>query len=341
MTRLVAVALALTVALSACGLGDREAQADRVIRAGEKLLATPSIAATVEATVTLVASDKPIAPGPPKFAPEHVNQIGAVINPRQNSAALGTNSANGKNVIVFAGNRIYQRITLKSAGAAKNPLTAAVPSNFNALAAAMTNQLVAVPAAPGITVPVEITTTTSTSTTTTTAPPSKLRRRLQITREWAVFDYAAIKDRDRTKHGGSLAINPVDLLRLSRGVLAGSIKRRGTDASGRVEYDANVSRDKAERKLSEDERDVVTKEFVANAITRRVFPAKFWLDADGSLARMQVKLRQQLSNIDRADLTVTFDFALQPTAVVIKAPGKQGTVHVRTLGELVTTVTGQ
>jgi hypothetical protein len=333
MRRLVAIALALALGLSACGLGDREAQADRVIHAGEKLLATPSVAATVEATVALVKSDKPVAPGPARLAPEHVSQIGAVINAPHHAAALGTNSANGKNVIVFAGNKIYQRISSKSASAAKNTLTAAVPSNFNALAAAMTTQLLTVP-----TVPVEITTTTSTSTT---APPSKLRRRLQIVREWAAFDYAAIKDRDRTKHGGSLAVNPVDLLRLSRGVLAGSIKRRSADASGRVEYDGNVSRDKAERNLTEDEREILDKEFVANAITRRVFPAKFWLDADGSLARMQVKLRQQLSSVDRADLTVSFDFALQPTPVVIKAPGKQGTVHVRTLGELVTTVTGQ
>ena len=332
MTRLVAIAVVVALGLSACGLGDREAQADRVIHAGEKLLATPSVAATVEATVTLVKSDKPIAPGPARLAPEHVSQIGAVINAPQNTAALGTNSANAENVIVFAGNKIYQRIASKSAASAKNALTTAVPSNFNALAAAMTTQLVAVPS-----VPVELVT----STTTTTAAPSKLRRRLQIVREWAAFDYAAIKDRDRTKHGGSLAVNPVDLLRLSRGVLAGSIKRRGVDASGRVEYDANVSRDKAERNLSEHEREILTKEFLANAITRRVFPAKFWLESDGSLARMQVKLRQQLSSVDRADLTVTFDFALQPDRVVIKPPGKQGTVHVRTLGELVTTVTGQ
>jgi hypothetical protein len=217
---------------------------------------------------------------------------------------------------------------LKSASAGGR-LQAAVPSNFNALAAAMTTQLVTVPNVPS-----------DATTTTTTAPTTKLRRRVQIVREWAAFDFAAIKDRDRTKHGGSLAINPVDLLRLSRGVLAGSIERRGSDANGLVEYAANVSRDKAERKLSEDERKVLDKEFVANAITRTVFPAKFWLDAEGTLVRMQVKLRQQVTTIDRADLTVTFDFSPLETAVAIKRPDNQGTVHVRTLGELVTTAAG-
>jgi hypothetical protein len=271
----------------------------------------------------VVKSDKPITPGTPKFAPQHVARIGAVLDPPQQKAALGTNSANGKNVIVFAGSRIYQRIALKSTGVAGSRLNAAVPSNFNALAAAMTTQLVPVAA-----------------TTPTTAPETKLRRRLQITREWAAFDYAAIEDRDRTKHGGSLAINPVDLLRLTKGVLAGSITRRGTDDNGLVQYDANVSRDKAERKLSEDARDVLTKEFVANAVTRRVFPAKFWLDGNGDLKRMQITLRQQLTNVDRADLTVTFDFSPVAAPVTITPPGQRGTVHVRTLGELVTTVAG-
>jgi hypothetical protein len=123
-------------------------------------------------------------------------------------------------------------------------------------------------------------------------------------------------------------------------VLAGSIERRGADADGLVQYDANVSRDKAERKLSEDEREVLDKEFVANAVTRTVFPAKFWLDADGALVRMEVKLRQQLTNVDRADLTIRFDLSPVDSAVAIARPGNRGTVHVRTLGELVTTVTG-
>jgi hypothetical protein len=266
-----------------------------------------------------------------------VAAVDAVINPSQRTAAIGTNAANGRSVIVFADDSIFQRITLKASAVAGNRLTAVVPSNFNALAAAMTNQLTSVPSVP--TVPTVPTIVTTTSSTTSTTAPTVLRRRVQIVREWAAFDYAAIKDRDRTKHAGSLAVNPVDLLRLSKGVLAGSVKRRGTE-DGLVRYDANVGRDKAERKLSEEAREILDKEFIANAITRKVFPAKFWLDGRGALARMQVKLRQQLSNVDRADLTITLDLAPAPAPVAIKKPGRRGTVRVRTLGELVTTVAG-
>jgi hypothetical protein len=345
------VALVVTAALAlgatACSLGDKEAQADRVVAAGKRLLVAPSVDAVMNARVDIVpVANRPINPGPPRIAPEGIAGVFTAINAPAGTAAVGIATPGGNPAILFTNDEIYQRITPKSVEAARNRLTAIVPSNFNALAATYSSQLVSLAPPPA---PANAATTTSlalpqitlpTTTTSTTAAPSVLRRRVQIVREWAAFDYAAIPKHDKTKHAGSIAINPVDLLRLSQGVLAGSIKRR-TDEAGLVRYDVNVSRDKAERHLSEDARKILDKQFKANAVSRTVFPAKFWLDASGNLKRMQVTLRQQLTTIDRGDLTISFELSPAPKPYVVHKPGRQGTVHTRTLGELVTTVTGQ
>lgn len=346
MTRrpVVVGAVALTLALGACGLGDRQAQADRISRAGERLLAAPSVDAVLHAQVrVLVPANKVVNPGPPRIAPENVNEIGVVLNGPAGTAAIGTNTKLNSNAIVFVNDSIYQRIVQKAAGVAGNATTAEVPSNFNALAAAYTTAFLppahatdapttTVPDFPGVVIP--------TTTTSTTTAPSVLRRRVQIVREWAAFDYAAIPDHDKTKHAGSLAINPVDLVRLARGVLAGSVKRRGS-VGGTTSFSANVSRDKAEHKLNDAQRKILDKEFLANAVSRRVFPAEFVLDAQGNLKQMLVTLRQQLSPEARGDLTVSFSFTPRTEAVAITKPPKRGTVNSRTLGELVSTVTGR
>jgi hypothetical protein len=322
------VTAALVVSgLGACGLGDRQAEADRIERAGKVLLASPSIGATLSAEVKIVKSDKPLIPGPPRVSPGLVKEVGVVMDPSEGRAAVGTDAALTRPpAIVFDGATMFQRIAVKTV---TDP-TAAVraPSNFNAIANALSTQALVAPVVP--------------TTTTTTAPGGDhplLRRRLHIVRDWAKFDFAAIADHDRTKHAGSYAVNPVDLVRLSTGVLTGSIKRVGTTGD-LTRYDGNVSRDKAERKLSEDAREVLDKEFTANAITRRVFPATFWLDKDGRLAILRIAMRQQLTNVDRADLTITLVLAPFTKDVSIAAPSRTDSVTVSSLGQLVTTVTG-
>ena len=347
MTRRTAVAgaVALTLLFGACGLGDRQAQADRIARAGERLLHAPSVDAVLQAHVTvLIPANKVVNPGPPRIAPEAINEIGVVLNGPAGTAAIGTNTPGGKDAIVFTDDSIYQRITHKTATAAGAAISAEVPSNFNALAALYTSLALPAPTGANTT---DATVSTSplpqitlpTTTTSTTAKPSVLRRRVQIVREWAAFDFAAIPDHDKTKHAGSLAINPIDLLRLTQGVLAGSVKRQGPRDS--TVFKANVGRDKAERKLTDAQRKILDKEVHANAVTRRVFPAEFVLDAQGNLKQMLLTLRQQLSPEARGDLTISFDFTPRTDAVQIAKPGRRGTVNSRTLGELVSTVTGQ
>jgi hypothetical protein len=253
---------------------------------------------------------------PPRIAPGALPPIDAVLAPRADAAAVA-------GVLLFADDVIYERIAPKRA-AASAASALGVQSNLAAIVAAATGAVLTAPAP----LPSEA------APTTTTTAPRALRRTVQIVREWAAFDFSEIPDDDRTKHGGSFAINPVTLLRLTTGVLTGSIEPKGSY------FKANVSRDKAERNLSEDERDVLDKMFTANAVTRRVFPAQFTLSPNGELTSFQVTLRQQLSSKDRADLTVNFQLRPGQSAATIKRPARKGTVQVRSLNQLVTTVSG-
>jgi hypothetical protein len=173
-----------------------------------------------------------------------------------------------------------------------------------------------------------------------------LHRAPRVPRQWIAFDYGAIEDKDTTKRAGSFAINPVLLVALVRGILTGSIERSSvtTTAQGerRVHYEANVSRDKAERRRPEDERELIDKIFAANAIGGRVFPVHIWLDERGNLRTFEVRMRQRLSSVDRADLTVTL--RIEPNAAVVAGsiarPDRRATARVSTLGQLVTAVSG-
>ncbi len=311
--RCAAGAVALMVLAGACGLGDREAQAERIIDAGKKLMASDSVAAVIGVNVKVLPVERQIVEvEPPRIAAGSLSELNATLRPRDNAASVA-------GALTFVDDAMYERIAPKTASL--TGLAAQVaPSNLQAIVSAVQGTAVF--------------TDRTAATTSSTTPTRVLRRTVQIVREWAAFDFAEIEDRDRTKHGGSFAVNPVALLRLTTGVLTGSIERRGGS------YEANVSRDKAERRLSEAEREVLDKMFTANAITRRVFPAKFTLSPDGQLTAFEIKLRQQLSSKDRADLTVSFKLTPTAEVVTIKKPARRGTVHVSTLGQLVTTVSG-
>lgn len=314
------VLVALALVLSACGLGAKQSLADRVVRAAERLEAAGTASGTIDASVALVKSDKPLVPGPPKILPGRITNVPIVLDLEDGSAAVGVKGGDPRTaVVVFRGTRMYQRIAPKTTSIASAVLSSAA-SNLQPL----------VDAYHGITLvsPTE----TGPTTTTTTIKHAALRRASRIPREWISFDYAEIDKKDKTKRAGSLAINPAVLLRLAKGVLTGSIERRGDL------YEANVSRDKAERRLSEDERNELDKVFKANAVGGRTFKARIWLDERGELRRFEVRLRQRLTSVDRADLTVTIDVAGVGEPLHISAPARAGTATVSTLGQLVTAV---
>ncbi|HUR77659.1 MAG TPA: hypothetical protein VMZ22_06915 [Acidimicrobiales bacterium] len=312
MSRRLVVVTALVLVAGACGLGDKEAHADRIVAEGKRLMAQDSVLASLAVNVKVVPAEREvILQEPPRIAANQVRGIGAVMRPADDIASVA-------GVVLFIDDVIYERIVLKNVTVPGSEYIA--PNNLNAIVGTVQG-LRSLDGAPG------------TSTTSTTAARS-LRRTTQILREWAAFDFAEIPDQDDTKHGGSFAINPVALLRLTTGVLTGSVER----ISAR-RFEANVSRDKAERNLDEDEREVLDKMFTANAVTRRVFPAQFGFGADGRLTSFEITLRQQLSSKDRADLTATFRLR-GSSSTQITQPPRRGTVNVDTLGQLVTTVSG-
>jgi hypothetical protein len=317
--RLVTAAVVLALITGACGLGDKQAQADRIIDAGKKLMAANALNLFFEATVKVLPVERQlVAQEPPRIAQGRLPSVFAFVEPKADAALVAPDDKN-EAAIRFLGSTMYERIAPKTATSGSALLS--VPSNFAAIIGVSTGEAVT-PGAPVL------------PATTSTTTPRLLRRTVQIVREWAAFNFAEIPDRDRTKHGGSFAINPVALLRLTTGVLTGSVKRDGTILR------ANVSRDKAERDLSEDEREVLDKMFTANAITRRVFPARFHFDAKG-LTGFELTLRQQLSSKDRADLKIKVTISREPLETfAIKKPSRRGIVNVSTLGQLVTTVSG-
>ena len=106
-------------------------------------------------------------------------------------------------------------------------------------------------------------------------------------------------------------------------------------------YDANVSRDKAERRLPESERKLLDKIFTANAVSARVLKSHIWVDGRGNMRRFSVTLRQGLTNIDRADLTVSIAItSVGADHIAIDRPDPKATSVVASLGQLVTKVAG-
>jgi hypothetical protein len=315
-TRLIAGVLSLALLAGACGLGDKQTQADRIIDAGDALMGASSVAARIAVTVHVLPTARQlVVRDAPRIAPGSLSGLNSILRPRTNEASVA-------GTLIFTDDKLFERIAPKTTKVAGLGDVVA-PNNLQAIVEAVTGQALVVRGEP------------SASSTTSTTAVRTLRRSVQIVREWAAFDFAAIGDHDTTKHAGSFALNPVAVLRLVTGVLTGSIK-----ADGEGGFAANVSRDKAERDLSEDARDVLDKMFTANAITRTVFPATFAFDGSGKLAAFSVTLRQQLSSKDRADLTIRFRFVGSDDAAPITRPPRRGTATVNTLGELATTVSG-
>jgi hypothetical protein len=360
-------AVVVLVGLSACSLGAKQAMTDRVIAAAERVRAGGAADGVLSVQVKVVPARLPVAPGPPRIVNGAAVGLVTAIDFKNGRAAVaydGTNPATA--AMVFVGSRIYQRTGIK----APAPTVATVP-NLQAVAAQATrgapvavavggggvdSNLVTLsaaaaraaqpkdpttPAAPG-------TSTTSTSlfsfpttTTSTSVPPASgtsLHRPIKIQRNWVALDYASLPKRDSTKSAGSYAISPIVIERLVTGALTGSVKQRSTQSIAGVamtRYTMNVSRDKAERHLTDGQRQDLDKIFRANAIGRRVFPADVWIDPTGTLRHVEVRMRQTLSRIDRADLIIDLDLAPASTAVLVPVPDGKTTAVVKNLGLLI------
>lgn len=342
-------ALAMILVAGACSLGDKQAMADRVIAAGRRTQAAGVAQASMSLDAKVLKKSKKIVAqtGPPKIAGGTAADLPAVVDFRARRAAVAIPAGDVAHAgAIFDGTRVFERSDVKL------PATVAAaaggtPSNIDMLALAVKTP--AAPQSPAQPQP-------EPETTTTTAPPapagsagetpvagSRLQRPTRAQRRWLAFDYHRLDRNDSTKVAGHYALNPVDVLGLTEGALAGSMRVVGSDTidgATVTHYRFNVSREKAERRLDEGERKDLDKEFHANAIHADVFHADAWIDTQGRLRRFAVRMRQTLDHDNRDDLTVTIDLRELGGNAAVVLPEPKETATVQNFGQLVHTVVG-
>ena len=170
-------------------------------------------------------------------------------------------------------------------------------------------------------------------------------------RTWATLDLADLPDRERPLDASDMSpgailaavastVNPVYLLELAEGALAGSVKRRGADTVAGTpvtRYDANISMDKTMTQLDfdDDERKVRLRLFRLLGARKDVLPATFWIDDDGRLRRIRVEFEQRVTRQRTNVLIATLELTAFATTDVIDLPMPAETVEYEAFARLV------
>lgn len=135
-------------------------------------------------------------------------------------------------------------------------------------------------------------------------------------------------------------VNPVYLLELVEGALAGSVERKGNDLIGETavtRHVANISFDKALTGLDfdDEEREVRLRLFRLLGASKDVVPAELWLDAEGRLRRLRIELEQRVDRQRSIDLIVTLELAAFGDATSLEGPADESVVTYERFGRLV------
>lgn len=170
-------------------------------------------------------------------------------------------------------------------------------------------------------------------------------------RTWARLDLAKVIENERPLDAEDMTppqvlaavastINPVFLVELVEGTLAGSVEIAGSEPAGGVDttrYDVNVSFDKAMTGLDfdDDERTVRTRLFHLVGHRKDVVPASIWIDAEGRLRRLRIKLEQRVSRQRTNRLIATLELNEFGREVAIDAPLPEAVVTYERFGRLV------
>ena len=299
-------ALALVVFSSACGLGDKQAAADRVVAARDATFESGGAIGTVTyEVVPQIDEDSPAA--------------GA-------AAALGDGAAAGLSRSFSVESQVLFQFPTQSVQAIvvppANPLAALAaaagggeeqpaPAEGEAPAAeAPAEGETPAEPAPAAAAPTEPTALFHRNTTyvkrTNVRPTEK--------RLWAKLDFGRLPDDENPPSvdetpGAAIAVaaantmNPIYLLDIAEGVLAGSVTKGAVEDIDGVQttrYEANISIDKAltDLDLSDDEFEIRALMFRLMRVRADVFPATFWVDPEGKLRKVQYEFEQ---SIDRRD----------------------------------------
>lgn len=336
---LLAAGLAAAMGAAGCSLGNRQAMADAVVAAGNRALAARTATGQLKIDVALVHTTETTEPGPPRITPTQVPTSPVAMNLAAAQATVGA-VAGGTPAIVFDGSRIYQHRATKSipsSGAAATNLS--VMGAQTSAAAGVLAQLAAAAGAGGAGAGGAATGATGSTGTAAAGGAGGSATPLRANqRPWLELDYDQLPKRDSDKTAGSLGVSPNLVVLLLRGALTGSTHRVGTDVIGgspAVHYKLNLGLNEAEHGLPDKSQVVIAKILRANAITGTVFPAEVWIGSDGLPRRIDVRFRQRLDQLDRADLRLELDLTGWGSPVTIAVPGKEETAVVQNFGQLV------
>jgi len=193
------------------------------------------------------------------------------------------------------------------------------------------------------------------SSTTTTAAPgaNSITGSAQVTgssdvnlgpgsQQWFEYSFSTLPQQSIPVSAGALGINPVLLVRLLHGALAGSIKSVGTDTVDGVSathYVLNLDPSQLVSDLPSKQQNDVLKQLGANGVsTNAVVPSDVWLDSSGLPRRIKLQIPQFIDRGDSASLTATIDFKSFGGPVAIGLPGVDEVAQVQSFGQLIQTV---
>ena len=138
-------------------------------------------------------------------------------------------------------------------------------------------------------------------------------------------------------------LNPVSVLDLVVGALAGSVERgepEDVDGVRVTRFDSNLSLDRSvtELDLPDDELEPRLLMFRLLGIFDDVRPARYWLDEDGRVRRVEAELLQRVSRRQQHELNVTLEITGYGTPIEVPVPGAEETITFERHGRLVRTV---
>ena len=173
-------------------------------------------------------------------------------------------------------------------------------------------------------------------------------------RLWAKLDYSKLPDDENPPelettpgYGPLIAavntVNPTYIFELVEGVLAGSMKKVGTEeVAGALatKYEANISMDKAYQDLELDDKQLEIRQLMFRLL--RVYddvrPAKFWVDDQGLLRKATFEFRQRVDRNEANDLHITLEMNEYGKLLSVPIPNQDETVEMERYGRMVRSV---
>lgn len=194
---------------------------------------------------------------------------------------------------------------------------------------------------------------TSTSSTTSTTAANPVTGSAALTgsssanlgpgsQQWFQYSFDTLPPSSVPVSAGALGVNPVTLVRLLDGALAGSIRDRGAAKVGGVDttrYVVNLDPSQMVSDLPSRQQDDFTKQLEANGIsTDGIVPSEVWLDARGLPRRIALVIPQIIDRGDSDALVVTMNLSSYGSPIAIGLPSIDEVAQVQSFGQLISTV---